>query len=163
MTRSIMTTALIGILLAIVACSGSSGPEEGESMVYKVVPGQGLEAAEGSIRLGDTAASLRAAAGTPTVTRDLGDGRVHFTYQGIHVTGILTGGGDGDLVTALYTGEGFEGQTESGLGRGASREDVKAALGEPEVEPFEGTWVFPAEGIGFQWDGEDKVSRIVLF
>lgn len=160
MRGSILTIALGTSLAALLACSDFSDTQG--SFVYTIVPGKGLMGPEGSIQLGDTADSLKLAAGAPDIMRVMGDGTVHFTYSGIFVTGILSGSGGADVIRVIYVGPGFEGRTDSGVGIGTEREAVTESFGAALVEPFLGTWIYPGHGVGFQWE-EDDVARISVF
>jgi len=119
-----------------------------------IEPGVGLTAQAGELRLGQPSDAL----GTAASRRARGVAGERFAYPDQHVS--LLAGTDG--VHQVCAEPGYAGRDADGIGLGSGRDAVRAAFGEPEVEPFLGAWLYTARGIVFEWE-EDLVTRLCVF
>jgi len=152
--RALPIAAGLALILGVPACDGAAN---GSS----IEPGVGVTSNGLSIRIGDLRADTARRLGPPSSARDLGGVGVLLSYPDRHLSLLASGDQDASPVTAIYLATGFEGRTASGVGPGSSRADVTAEFQSPGVDPFLGTWRFPASGIAFDWDG-DAAGAITL-
>ena len=127
----------------------------------RIVPGQGFEGSAATLKLGWTLAEVQAGAKGEPLLRPLGPLGQRFAYPDLGAQGLLQGEGEAATVRALYLGAGFVGQTDEGIGLGSTTEQVEAAYGKPDVEPFVRTRWYRERGIGFTVE-DAAVVRIVV-
>ena len=164
---TIQALTLLVVALGLVSCSGSKSGSSAADVVADtaevppgtIVPGEGLEFAIGSAKLGQPIDELETALGPPDKTYDFGPRGSAFDYSSLGFGGQLDA--DGRLVS-LHVLEGFTGSTASGIGIGASRSLVEAELGPGRVDPFlEGAW-YDQTGLGVEYE-DDTVVRMHIF
>ena len=132
-------------------CKGISG----------VVEGAGASVGDSAICVTQTAEQLTDALGDAPVSLDLDAAGQRVSYPDHGVSGQLVDGG-GLAITAVTLNSDYDQATESGVGIGSDEASVSAAYGTADVEPFQGGWWYPSDGIGFSFE-EGSVSAIHLF
>lgn len=148
MTRAV---PLLGFVLAAACSTDAPVPPAA------IEPGVRLTAGGVEVQLGEPGDALEEQVGRPASTRQLGRAGVRLLYTDLHVSVILRPEG----VQMVCAEPGYAGRTSGGLGLGSGREQVRAALGESEVDPFLGAWLYGARGIVFEWS-DDRVVRLCV-
>jgi len=141
-----------GIGCAANPCKGISG----------IVEGAGASVGDGAICVTQTAEQLTDALGDAPVSLDLDAAGQRVSYPDHGVCGQLVDGEEGLAITAVTLGSDYDQATGSNVGIGSDESAVSGAYGTADVEPFQGGWWYPAEGIGFSFE-EGSVSAIHLF
>jgi hypothetical protein len=119
-----------------------------------ITPGEGVGLCGQAVRLGDPAPA-------GAVVHDLGAPGVRWELREASATGFLDAAGSGGRVTQVSVQGGSPGPTPEGVTLGATAAAVRAAYGEPAVDPFLGTWWYRSRGIGFEWkDGAVSVVHV---
>ncbi|MBM4394397.1 MAG: hypothetical protein FJ087_01750 [Deltaproteobacteria bacterium] len=146
MTATRKPARLLPLILPLVAACASSG---------------GGDSADMSV--GDARSEVVARLGAPASARDLGPGGVLLSYPGRGMSLLVAGPSDDAPVTSIrhHAGSPFRAAGDPGVGIGADRDAVRAALGEASVDPFLGTWRYAAAGLAFEWEG-DVVATIAV-
>ena len=140
------------LLLLLAAC----GPPPCD-LTAGVVPACGEALGGEALRLGDSRDHAEARLGAPDLLTDLGPLGVRFSWSNHQIAGFYGPAAQGEAVTEIVLLPGFAGRTAEGLGPGSSSDSVRSALGDPEVDPFLGSWWYA--GIGFEWR-EGAVERV---
>jgi len=127
-----------------------------------IVEGAGASVGDGAICVSQTAEQLTESLGDAPVSLDLAAAGLRVSYPDHAVSGQLVDGDEGLAVTAVTLTTGYGLATESGVGLGAGESAVSAAYGTADIDPFQGGWWYPSEGIGFSIE-EGSVTAIHLF
>jgi hypothetical protein len=131
---------------------------------FTIVPGTGITSAAASVRLGDPRSTVVAALGAAGSVRDLGAPGVLLSFPSLDLSCLVAGTGADAPIVALYLAVGFDGQTAGGVrtGLGTTGEQVvRDEFGAPVLDPFLGTWRYPAQGIAVDWF-EDRLTSVTV-
>lgn len=103
-----------------------------------------------------------AALGAPDELLDLGAGDKRFAFDELGIAGMVGSAGGAQSLTSFEVLSGSAGRLDDALSIGDSREDARAALGEPKLDPFLDVWWYPTKGAGIAWS-DSKVARIIVY
>ena len=151
------TLALVLVLAtATTGCVGQCLDEDG------IVPGVGVSEAGSSLCLGDPWTTVDKRLGEPAATSDLQGAGVRLTWSEPALIGYVTSQDEAGTVDAVQLGAGVVARTGVGTGLGSDEAAVRAEFGDPLLDPMLGAWLYPSDGIAFQWQ-DGAVSSIHLY
>ena len=152
----------MGLFLAIALATGCS-KEERCTFGETVAPGEGVASGGAALCLGDSVDAARSACGGSAKVLDLGELGVQVACPDRHLAALVSDDGDRAVAVAVFLYSGSDATTGGGLGIGSDQQAVQNELGPPVlVEPFQGTWRYPEQGIAFVFRDE-VVAAIQVF
>lgn len=160
------SSTLVPVALLALAAFGPAACKEASTenrclSAPGLVPGLGVRTARGSACLGARARTLEATFGAPSRTEDLAALGTRRHHPVDHLILRYDGPGPDARLVAVEVLPGVAETTPEGVGLGSSPTAVRAALGEPDRDPFLGAWWYAGRGLTVIF-AADEVSRLVI-
>ena len=156
-----ITYILLFMLFFIIGCDEEK-KEKKDNTEFTLLPGKGISSLNLNLSVGDNLSQLNNKFTKSSKQRTIDSLEKYISYSIYNISILAQGEAGKEIVKSISIYPGFNGQTESGLKIGSSKDSVKKLFGEPEKEPFMDSWSYKSKGIGFVF-GDNKVIQIKIW